>query len=167
MKRIIQCSFFLLAFVLMSLNAHAIVMSQPTPPVTAEQISAMGFDNYTTADFLALTPKTFKEKTGKRLGLAGSIALKISQKHLKKATLENPDAPAGSKKSQITALLLCFFLGGIGIHRFYLGYTLIGILQIITLGGLGIWTLIDFIRIILGTLKPADGSNYDPAFNKG
>jgi hypothetical protein len=40
-------------------------------------------------------------------------------------------APVGGSKSQLTALLLCFFLGAIGIHRFYLGYTLIGLLQLL------------------------------------
>jgi len=55
---------------------------------------------------------------------------------------------------------LCFFLGGIGIHRFYLGYTLEGVLQLLTLGGLGIWTFIDFIRILMRDLQPKDGS-YD------
>ncbi|MBK7695313.1 MAG: TM2 domain-containing protein [Saprospiraceae bacterium] len=55
------------------------------------------------------------------------------------------------------ALLLCFFLGGLGIHRFYLGYTTIGIIQLLTAGGCGIWALIDLIRIITGDLKPKDG----------
>ena len=65
-------------------------------------------------------------------------------------------------KSQLVALLLCFFGGGLGLHRFYLGYTMIGILQLLTAGGFGIWALIDLIRIITGDLKPADGSEYDP-----
>ena len=65
-------------------------------------------------------------------------------------------ADAGGK-SQLTALLLALFLGGIGIHRFYLGYTWQGIVQILTLGGLGIWALIDLIRIITGDLKPKNG----------
>jgi len=64
---------------------------------------------------------------------------------------------AASGKSQIVATLLCWFVGVIGIHRFYLGYTWQGIVQILTLGGLGIWTLIDFIRIIMGTLEPKNG----------
>ena len=55
-----------------------------------------------------------------------------------------------SDKSKTTALLLCLFLGGIGIHRFYLGYKLFGLLQILTLGGFGIWALIDLIRIFTG-----------------
>jgi hypothetical protein len=61
-------------------------------------------------------------------------------------------------KNWILALVLCWFLGIIGIHRFYLGYTVIGIIQLLTLGGFGIWTLIDFIRIILKDLQPKNGS---------
>lgn len=85
----------------------------------------------------------------------------MAQKQVRHA-LENPDAPAGKAKSQVVALILVALLGGLGIHRFYLGYTTIGIIQILTLGGCGVWALIDLIRIITGTLKPADGSNYDP-----
>ena len=69
-------------------------------------------------------------------------------------------AAAGGSKSQVTALILVALLGGIGIHRFYLGYTWQGIVQVLTLGGCGVWALIDLIRIITGDLKPKDGS-YD------
>jgi len=58
---------------------------------------------------------------------------------------------------QIVALLLAFFVGGLGIHRFYLGYTWQGVVQLLTLGGCGIWSLIDFIRILVGDLGPKDG----------
>jgi TM2 domain-containing membrane protein YozV len=60
-------------------------------------------------------------------------------------------------KSKTTAALLCFFLGGLGIHRFYLGYTGIGIAQLLTCGGLGIWSLIDFIMILTGSVKDNEG----------
>ncbi len=60
-------------------------------------------------------------------------------------------------KSQLVALLLCFFLGGLGIHRFYLGYTGIGIIQLLTIGSFGIWAFIDLIRIIIGDIKPKNG----------
>ena len=60
-------------------------------------------------------------------------------------------------KDWLTTLLLCFFLGCFGIHRFYTGNTVIGLLQLFTLGGLCIWALIDFILIIVGAYKDVDG----------
>jgi len=66
-----------------------------------------------------------------------------------------------SDKSWLAAFLLCLFFGSIGIHRFYLGYTWQGIVQLLTAGGLGIWTLIDFIRIITRDLQPKDGHYTD------
>ena len=58
----------------------------------------------------------------------------------------------------LTTLLLCWFLGAFGIHRFYTGYTTIGIIQLLTLGGCGVWTLIDLIIIIVGNYKDTDGN---------
>jgi len=73
-------------------------------------------------------------------------------------SVEEMTSPAaGGGKSQLIALLLAFFVGYIGIHRFYLGYTTIGIIQLLTGGGCGIWALIDLVRIITGDLKPKDG----------
>ncbi|QIX63433.1 TM2 domain-containing protein [Hymenobacter lutimineralis] len=66
-------------------------------------------------------------------------------------------APLAEGKSQAVALILVLLVGGLGIHRFYLGYTGIGIAQLLTLGGCGIWALIDLIRIITGDLKPKGG----------
>ena len=54
-----------------------------------------------------------------------------------------------SDKDYMTALLLSIFLGGLGIDRFYLGYTGLGIAKLLTLGGCGIWHLIDLILIAL------------------
>lgn len=68
---------------------------------------------------------------------------------------------AGGGKSQLIALLLVIFVGGLGIHRFYLGYTWQGIVQLLTAGGCGIWALIDLIRIITGDLKPKNGDYTD------
>ena len=61
------------------------------------------------------------------------------------------------QKSWTTALLLSLFLGVLGIDRFYLGYTGKGILKLITGGGLGIWWLIDLIKIVTNSLPDADG----------
>ena len=62
-------------------------------------------------------------------------------------------------KSKLTVILLCFFLGSLGIHRFYLGYTLIGVIQLLTFGGVLIWAIIDFIRLIIDSLKDSEGNN--------
>ena len=56
-------------------------------------------------------------------------------------------------KLKLTTILLCFFLGSLGIHRFYLGYTLIGVIQLLTFGGLLIWVIVDLIRLTIGSLK--------------
>ena len=62
-----------------------------------------------------------------------------------------------SDKEWLAALLLSFFLGGLGIDRFYLGYTGLGVAKLLTLGGCGIWALIDFILIAVNNVKDADG----------
>jgi len=61
------------------------------------------------------------------------------------------------QKDWLTTLLLCLFLGGLGVHRFYTGHTAIGVVQLITLGGCGIWSLVDLIMIITGSFKDAAG----------
>ena len=66
--------------------------------------------------------------------------------------------PAVSDNKRLVALLLCLFLGVIGVHRFYVGKVGTGILQIVTLGGFGIWVLIDLIMIILGKFSDKEGN---------
>lgn len=62
-----------------------------------------------------------------------------------------------SEKNFVAALLLCLFLGSLGVHRFYTGKIGTGILMIVTFGGLGIWTLIDFIKIAIGKFTDSEG----------
>ena len=62
-----------------------------------------------------------------------------------------------SDKNFVATLLLCILLGGLGVHRFYVGKIGTGILQLITMGGLGIWALIDLIMIAIGKFTDKDG----------
>ena len=88
------------------------------------------------------------------------ITIKQKQKVSQESqTLTSP--AAGGEKNQTVALILVIFVGIIGIHRFYLGHIGIGIIQLLTLGGCGIWAFIDFIRIITGDLKPKNGNYSD------
>lgn len=58
-----------------------------------------------------------------------------------------------SPKSRLAAVLLAWFFGVFGVHRFYVGKVGTGILMILTLGGLGIWVLVDMIMILVGSFK--------------
>ena len=66
-------------------------------------------------------------------------------------------AEPGSPKLLLPAVLLCFFLGTLGIHRFYVGKIGTGIAMILTLGGLGVWVLVDFIMLLVGAFKDKEG----------
>lgn len=76
--------------------------------------------------------------------------------HCGKSFVSNAAADQ-SEKEWIVALLLCIFLGGLGLHRFYAGKIGTGILMIITCGGCGIWQLIDLIMIAIGNFTDIDG----------
>lgn len=65
--------------------------------------------------------------------------------------------PTESPKSRLVALVLCMTFGFLGVHRFYVGKVGTGILMILTLGGLGIWTLIDLVMILAGYFRDKEG----------
>ncbi len=80
---------------------------------------------------------------------------------------------AGPPKSKVTTLLLAIFLGGLGVHRFYLGHTAMGIgmLALFGLGflscglawiPLGIWSLVDIILIAVGNVRDSDNQPLGP-----
>jgi TM2 domain-containing membrane protein YozV len=60
-------------------------------------------------------------------------------------------------RNWLVAMLLSLFLGYLGIDRFYLGLNLTGFLKLITLGGFGIWYVIDFLLIAFNVIKDSNG----------
>ena len=139
------------------------VASKKVNPLTSELVASkqnfipqIAFDqkknNPNVENLINLSTAKFGKKRTERL-------IKKAKKKLAKKNVP----PMSGGKSQLVAFLLCFFLGGLGIHRFYLGYTWQGVVQLLTGGGCGIWVLIDFIRIIIGDLGPKDGG-YDKTF---
>jgi TM2 domain-containing membrane protein YozV len=62
-----------------------------------------------------------------------------------------------SDKSRLVTLLFVVLLGFLGVHRFYVGKIGTGILMVLTLGGLGIWALIDLIFIAVGSFRDKEG----------
>ncbi len=57
----------------------------------------------------------------------------------------------------LTLFLLTFFVGVLGVHRFYVGKIGTGFLMLLTLGGLGVWFLVDLILVVTGQFTNKDG----------
>lgn len=68
-------------------------------------------------------------------------------------TIPSTDEP----KDWLSTLLMCFFVGYLGVHRFYTGSIAIGLIQFFTLGMCGVWTLVDFILILTGAYRDSSG----------
>ena len=112
----------------------------------------------------------FCSTCGAVIKIAAEICPKCGVRQTATTTSGDPNA---SDKSRVAALLLCFFLGGFGAHRFYTGKVGTGILQLFTLviGWvlsiilvgyiplfiLGVWVFIDFIVILVGSFRDNEG----------
>lgn len=66
-----------------------------------------------------------------------------------------------SSRSYILTLVMALLLGGLGIHRFYTGYVVIGVIQLLTCGGFGWWALIDLIALALNKYVDAEGNELE------
>ncbi|MFH4975634.1 hypothetical protein AB6A40_002343 [Gnathostoma spinigerum] len=64
----------------------------------------------------------------------------------------------------LSTLLYSVFLGVLAVDRFCLGYSAIAVGKLMTLGGLGIWWVVDIFLLITGSLTPADGSSWQPYY---
>lgn len=67
------------------------------------------------------------------------------------------DIEAESDYTRLPILILCLLFGWLGIHRFFVGKVGTGVLMLVTIGGLGIWIVIDLILIIFGQFRDRDG----------
>lgn len=153
LKLLLCC--LLTIFMLQSLWANPKVSATPHQATELSTLVNQTYNAHSIDAFLDLTPRKIKKATGQKLTLKETIALKTAQKKVRKAI--GADKP----KNQLAALILAIFVGLFGFHRFYLGYVGIGLIQLLTAGCCGIWTLVDIIRIVTGDLRPADGSDYD------
>ncbi|MFT4187957.1 MAG: NINE protein [Aeromicrobium sp.] len=115
---------------------YAIVMGEPMGPFSGEQLSQQ-------AQTRAVHPETQVSRNGGQWFPAAEVPGLFGRQ---------------GDKQFITAVLLAVFTGSLGIDRFYLGYTGLGVLKLLTCGGLGLWSLVDLILIATGKLRAADGT---------
>lgn len=60
-------------------------------------------------------------------------------------------------RDRLTTLIVCLFFGSFGLHRFYTGHTREGLIQLVTMGGCGIWWALDVVQIARGRYRDAEG----------
>jgi TM2 domain-containing membrane protein YozV len=100
------------------------------------------------------------QKCGTELPAQAAFCPNCGQSAQGTTTAMAPGYSAGktvSPYNRLAALLLCLFVGVLGVHRFYVGKIGTGVAMIFTLGGLGIWVLVDFIMIVVGGFTDANG----------
>ncbi|HOP65903.1 MAG TPA: TM2 domain-containing protein [Bacilli bacterium] len=104
--------------------------------------------------------KKFCSNCGAELKEGADVCIKCGKIIEKEKAEDNNISP----KSRLIAFLFCTFLGGLGVHRFYVGKIGTGILWLFTAGCFGIGVLIDWILILCGNFKDEEGlliTNWD------
>jgi hypothetical protein len=81
----------------------------------------------------------------------------IIERHASKRDISGKSSLSNSKRKRLIALILCLCFGVFGFHRFYAGKTKSAKVQLFTIGGLGIWFLIDLVLIIFGKFADGEG----------
>ena len=87
----------------------------------------------------------------------GKSEFRFKSETTPKDLVQAPSNSEPSDKDFITTLLICVFLGGLGVHRFFVDKMGTGVLMLVTLGGLGIWWIIDIILIVTGSFEDSEG----------
>ncbi|HPS59109.1 MAG TPA: TM2 domain-containing protein [Spirochaetota bacterium] len=105
-----------------------------------------------------MSEQVIKQLDEKFCESCGSIIKKAAELCPKCGVRQRPAGVIdGAGKDWLTTLLLCFFLGFFGLHRFYTGSTGIGVVQLLSGGGCLVWAFIDFITILTGSYKDGNG----------
>lgn len=145
---IIQVALISLLFLNPKIGNAAVVNTEATTTQVQLETPEISFDR-----------SLLERHLGRKLTLKERLIFPLIKKQVKKSRKKGKRKSGG--KIQIVALVLCFFLGLLGAHRFYLGYTGLGVIYIFTLGLFGIGWLIDLILLIIPNgLTPKGQNNY-------